>query len=88
VTLTNTGGAPAAGSVALALDGLSANATLATSAGTTGATSPAGSPLALVNVGADNILSPGETATVTLQFNNPTRAAITYTPRVLAGVTP
>ena len=88
VTLTNTGATPVAGSVALALDGLSANATLATSLGGTFATSPSGSPIALVNVGADNILSPGESATVTLQFTNPTRAAITYTPRALSNVNP
>ncbi len=82
VTLTNTGATPVSGTVAIALDSLSANATLTSAAGATA------SPLALVNVGADNILSPGESATVTLQFNNPTRAAITYTPRVLGGVTP
>jgi hypothetical protein len=49
---------------------------------------PTGSPLAFVNVGSDSVLIPGETATVVLQFNNPTRAAITYNTRVLGGVTP
>lgn len=88
VTLTNTGATNVSGTVALALDALSANATLATSGGVTAATAPSGSPLALVDVGADSILTPGESATVTLQFTNPTRAAITYTPRVLSNVNP
>ena len=76
------------GAVALALDGLSANATLATAAGVTGASVPGGSPVALANIGPDNVLSPGESATLVLQFNNPSRAAITYSTRVLAGVLP
>ena len=82
VTLKNTSATPISGTVALALDNLSANATLASAAGATA------SPLALVNVGVDNILSPGESATVTLLFDNPSRAAITYSPRVLGGVNP
>ncbi len=81
ITLTNAGATPVSGSVALALENLSANATLTTALGSTA------NPLALVNVGADNVLSPGESATVTLQFSNPTRAAINYTPRVLGGIT-
>jgi len=88
VTLKNVGATPISGSIALALDGLSANATLASSAGVTGATSPAGSPLALVNVGVDNVLSPGESAVVVLQFLNPTRAAISYSLRVLGNIAP
>ncbi len=88
VTIRNTGATPVSGAVAIALDGLSGNATLATAAGVTSTLTPAGSPLALVNVGADNALTPGETATVTLEFNNPTRAAITYTPRALGNVKP
>jgi phosphodiesterase/alkaline phosphatase D-like protein len=88
VTLKNEGTTPIAGSVALALDSLSANATLAPSAGITGATTPGGSPLALADVGSDNVLSPGESATIVLQFLNPTRGAITYNPRVLGSVTP
>ena len=88
VTLKNVGATTVSGSVAIALDSLSSNATLATSAGSTAATSPTGSPLAVVNVGGDNALTPGESATVTLEFTNPTRAAITYTPRVLGNVKP
>jgi hypothetical protein len=88
ITLKNTGTTPVSGQIALALDSLSANATLASAVGVTAATAPVGSPLALVNVGVDNVLSPSESATVILQFTNPTRAGITYTTRVLAGLTP
>jgi phosphodiesterase/alkaline phosphatase D-like protein len=88
ITLTNTGITTVSGTVALALDNLSTNATLAAPAGVTAATAPTGSPLAFVNVGPDNVLTPGETATVVLQFNDPTRAAITYNTRILGGVTP
>lgn len=88
VILTNNGSTAVEGSVALALDGLSGNAALFNSAGVTGAKAPSGSPVALVNVGADKLLSPGESATVVLEFTNPTRAAISYTPRVLASVLP
>lgn len=88
ITLKNTGATPVSGSVALALDDLSSNATLANAAGTTATTSPSGSPLLSVSVGPDNVLSPDESATVTLQFTNPSRAGIIYTLRVLSGVTP
>ena len=47
---------------------------------------PLGSPYVGVNVGNDNILSPGETATVTLDFIDPTRGSINYSARVLAGM--
>jgi len=32
-----------------------------------------------------NVLAPGQTVAITLQFVNPTRGAINYTARVLAG---
>jgi hypothetical protein len=38
-----------------------------------------------VNVGGDNVLTAGESASVTLEFVNPTRGGITYDARVLAG---
>jgi hypothetical protein len=54
-------------------------------AGTTANIPPLGSPYASVGVGGDNLLTPGETVTVTLEFVNPTRGAISYDTRVLAG---
>jgi hypothetical protein len=39
----------------------------------------------LVNVGADGKLDPGEVVTIRLEFTNPTRAAITYAPRLVSG---
>ena len=61
-----------------------ANATLATAAGTTVNYPPLGSPAVGVS-GAAGGLPPGASASVTLQFNNPTNAAITYAPRAIQG---
>ena len=47
--------------------------------------SDAGRPYLNVNIGADNVLSPGETITVILDFVNPTNAGITYGTRIIAG---
>jgi hypothetical protein len=70
------------GPLALVLDGLSANATLFNATGTTDTLElPAGSPY--LNSGATP--APGQNTSFALQFTNPTRAAITYIPRVLAG---
>jgi hypothetical protein len=85
VTLTNNSGADVAGPVSYVLDSLSSNATAVSPSGTTAVTTPAGSPYYNLNIGADNVLSSGESANITIQFTNPTKAAITYTPRVLAG---
>jgi len=63
------------------LDNLSANATLYQPSGTTSCSIPTGSPY----VSAAGSLAPGATVTLSLQFTNPTKAAITYAPRVLAG---
>ena len=83
VTLKNIGATNIPASVALVLDGLSANASLYLPTGTTSCTSPTGSPYTTVNVGADQMLTPGEQTTVTLEFVNPTNAGITYSTRVL-----
>ncbi len=85
LTVKNTSAAVHGGPVSLVLDGLSANASLYNPSGTTAYFAPIGSPYVDLNVGADGILSPGEVATVTLEFTNPTRAGITYSTRVLAG---
>ena len=85
ITVQNVGAAPVAGQVAVAIDGLSAGATLANSSGPTGCALPAGSPTVVLNVGSDGVLSPGEVATAILQFVNPSNGAITYGTRVLSG---
>lgn len=88
VTLRNNGAAPVAGPVSFALGNLSPNAQLANLSGTTSCAAPLGRPLVNVNVGGDQVLSPGETAAVTLEFvNSITTQPITYTGRVLAGGT-
>src|SRR5207302_10116875 len=88
VTLTNNTGSDIQGPVSFALDNLSANAAVVSPNGFTAANPPLASPYLNVSVGSDNTFSSGESATVVIQFDNPTRAAITYTPRVLAGSGP
>jgi hypothetical protein len=88
VTLRNQGPGALAGPVALVLDNLSANAALFNLSGLTACAAPLGRPFLVVPVGSDEVLSPGETATANLEFvNSQPAAAITYTPRVLAGGT-
>jgi hypothetical protein len=73
------------GPISLVLDGLSANATVFNPSGVTDAVeAPAGSPY----VNGPNNLAAGASATITLQFTDPTHAAITYKTRVLAGPGP
>ena len=81
VTLKNTSSAAVSGPIALALDNLSGNATLYQPAGTTSCAPPLGSAY-VTNI---NSLAPGATLSLPLQFTNPTKAAITYKARVLAG---
>jgi len=85
VTLTNPTSASMTGPISLVLDGLSANATVFNPSGVTDAVeAPAGSPY----VNGPNNLAAGASATITLQFTDPTHAAITYKTRVLAGPGP
>jgi YVTN family beta-propeller protein len=84
VTLTNTGTGPISGSVSLVVDNLSSNATLFNKSGDSGCATPVG-PYVNVAVGPDNVLSPGESATVVLEFTNPSNQSIAYSTRVLAG---
>ncbi len=85
VTLENTGPTAVFGPLWLVLDNLSANATLVNASGTTANFPPLGSPYVGVNIGGDNLLSPGETATFYLDFSDPTRGAINYNARILSG---
>lgn len=82
VTLTNTSAFTLIGPVSLVLDSLSANAGLANLTGTLNVLGPPNSPY--INVTAGN-LAPGQMASIQLQFTDPTRAAISYTTRVMAG---
>jgi hypothetical protein len=81
VKLTNTGSAAIPNPLTLVLDKLSGNATLYNASGTTACGSPLGSPF----INLSGPLAPGASASVTLQFANPSRAGITYASRVLAG---
>ncbi|HVO88983.1 MAG TPA: hypothetical protein VMV45_10605 [Casimicrobiaceae bacterium] len=81
VTLKNISSATITGPISFVLDNLSSNATLYIPSGTTSCATPSGSPY--VNLAAN--LAPGGSATVAMQFVNPTRTGITYLARVLAG---
>jgi selenium-binding protein 1 len=82
VTLTNTGQTPILGPITLVLDSLSPNAALYNRTGLTRAVIPAGrSYLDVQSAG----LAAGASASALLEFTDPTLAAITYTPSVLAG---
>lgn len=86
VTLTNTSGAAIQGPVMVALQSLSANASLFNANGVTQCAVPGGRPYVRFNLGAAPSLLAGQTVTATLDFVNSTSSqAITYSPRVLAG---
>jgi hypothetical protein len=87
VHITNDGTSPIAEPLWLALDNLSANATLSNADGTTAVLAPLGSPYVSVLVGGDGILQPHEVKTVHLEFLDPSGDPITYAARVL-DVTP
>jgi hypothetical protein len=84
ITLKNNSGSPIAGPISLAIDSLTANATLFNSAGTTGCAVPLGSPY----VSTTGPLAPGSSASVVLQITDPTRTGFSYSTRVLAGAQP
>jgi trimeric autotransporter adhesin len=82
VTVTNNSSSIITGPISLVLDSLSANAALFDETGVTDSSAPpSGSPY--LNSAGD--LAPGQSATFALQFTDPTRTAITYNTRVLAG---
>ena len=84
VTITNNNATALNGPFYVVLDSLSTNATLFNASGTTSVYTPAGSSFITVP---GSTLAPGASASVTLQFNNPTNAAITYSPRTLNSIT-
>ena len=81
VTVKNVSGTPIASPISLVLDTLSGNAALYNPTGTTACATPAGSPF----INWLSSLAPGASASIVLQFTNPTKAGIMYTTRVLAG---
>ncbi|MBI3772869.1 MAG: hypothetical protein HY272_09245 [Gammaproteobacteria bacterium] len=87
VTLTNTSNAPIFGPISLVLDNLnlSGNAGLFNVAGTTSCTAPQNSPYADSSINTSVAsLAPGASVSMTLQFSNPAKTSISYTPRVLS----
>ncbi len=87
VTIQNVTSAALTGPINLALDNLSANATLANKTGNVTGTPPLGSPYITVP-GTAGGLAVGASATVSLQFTNSNNAAIIYNGRVLFGSNP
>lgn len=85
VTLNNAGTDPVVGPVSYLLMNLSSNATLFNASGATACISPNGTPYRNVDIGADKVLSPGETVTLTLEFTNPSNQGITYDSRERSG---
>ncbi len=79
VTLKNNGAALT--NVSLVLDHLSSSATLSNEGGTTQCDAPTGSPW----ITAAGTLGAGQTATVNLNFRDPSMAGVQYSTRVLAG---
>lgn len=82
VTLKNLGTSPLEGPIALAMDNLSTNTSLANGTGVTSSSSPTGSPYIEVP---NNRLDPGATTTVVLEFANPASGGITYRTRTVSG---
>jgi hypothetical protein len=78
LTLTNTSGGVINGPIQMVLTNLSSNATMTNNTGMRN-----GWPYITVSTGA---LSPGASASVIIQFTNPTNGYITYTPVTDSGV--
>ncbi|HWA29022.1 MAG TPA: ExeM/NucH family extracellular endonuclease [Lacunisphaera sp.] len=85
ITVKNIGSTPYVAPVSLVFDNLSSNATLYGATGFTSVVTPLGSAYVDLNIGADNVLSPGETVTRVVEFTNPSNQGISYSNRVLAG---
>jgi Bacterial Ig-like domain (group 3) len=86
ITLQNIGGFEVASPIELVLDGLGKGVTLKTNHGVTKITPPLGSPFVVVLASGVPALLSGGSISVMLNFQSKSAAAITFTPRVLAGV--
>lgn len=82
VTLQNNSATTLPSPISLVLDSLSADATLSNASGTTDAFQP---PAGSSYINASTSLAPAQKVTVTLQFTDATKGAISYNTRVLAG---
>ncbi len=85
LTLRNTGGKTLPAPISVMLETLSPNATLYSSTGVTTAVKPLGSPYITLNRGAAEVIHRDETIMIALEFLNPTRQAISYSAKILAG---
>lgn len=85
VKVRNTSSEPLGAPVSLVLSNLSMEVGLANATGHTVYIQPGGTAYIDIPVGTDEVLSPGETVTLTLQFDNPLRTGIMYAPKVFAG---
>jgi CSLREA domain-containing protein len=83
LTITNATNSTLTGPFALATESLSANASLYSPSGTTSCIA-AGSAYQVLNSGAAS-WPPGQATSVTLEFTDPSKAAISYKPAILAG---
>ena len=72
ITITNTGAGNITGPLPVVISGLPAGVTLANATGTDGA----GAPYITAPI---NVLAPGQSTSITVQFSDPTQAAINYT---------
>jgi hypothetical protein len=84
--LINLGGAAVIGPAYLVLDQVSSNATLINASGTTANLSPVGSSYIKV-LGAGELLAPGASIRLVLQFQVSQAGGISYQDRVFAGGT-
>ena len=84
VTLTNRSNSTIAGTLSLVLDNLTSNASLFNKNGSTSCAAPLGNYVDM-NLVPTGRLAPGASTSITLEFLNPTRQSIQYSPRILAG---
>jgi hypothetical protein len=85
VTVTNDNKFAIDGPVALVLDTLTADVTLANADGHTQVQAPTGTPYVFLPLDNTSQLAPGQSMTVTLAFANPKNSSITYSAKVIAG---
>jgi hypothetical protein len=82
VKITNISGATILGPISLLIENLSSNATVYNPTGLTDQFYP---PVGVPYLNAVGDLAAGQSVSITLQFTNPSKTAITYTTRELAG---